>query len=63
MKPQNKKLGRPLKNNSARTEKLNIRLTQEEKNKIANVSNKIEKSKADTIMYAIDKLSESLKNE
>lgn len=58
--PHNKKMGRPLKNDLARTESLKIRLTTEEKNKIQAVADKMKKSKADTIVFAIERLSETL---
>ncbi|MCW6667535.1 CopG family transcriptional regulator [Aerococcaceae bacterium NML190938] len=50
--------GRPLKGNSKRDRRLEIRLTTEELDKIQSVADKNKLSKADTIVKAIDLLDE-----
>lgn len=55
------KKGRPFKNSVKRDKRLEIRLTADERLKIEQVSKKVNLSKADTILKAINMLDRSIK--
>ena len=50
----NKKMGRPIKRDTNKTEKLNIRLTKEDKKLIQDCADKMNISKSDVIVKAIE---------
>lgn len=56
-----KKMGRPIKGETKRNKHMAIRLTQAEFDKITNLSNRLNVSKADTVVKAIDLLDDKVK--
>lgn len=54
------KIGRPLKNDTKRDKRLEIRLTDAEYNLIQETADALEQSRADTIVQAVEQLKESL---
>lgn len=55
------RMGRPPKQAESRNKSLNVRLTATELDKINNLAEKMEKSRTDTIMEAINLLEEGIK--
>ncbi len=56
-----KKMGRPIKGDTKRNKHMAIRLTQAEFDKITNLSNRLNVSKADAVVKAIDLLDDKVK--
>lgn len=55
-------MGRPPKNEKARTKTINIRLTEEEKENIRYCADKLDMSRTDAIVYGIGLVKEKIEN-
>ena len=55
----NKKIGRPTKRDTSKSEKLNIRLTKEDKQLIQDCADRMNISKSDVIVKAIELLNQT----
>ena len=56
----NKKIGRPTKRDTSKSEKLNIRLTKEDKQLIQDCADRMNISKSDVIVKAIELLNKTV---
>ena len=56
----NKKIGRPTKRDTSKSEKLNIRLTKEDKQLIQDCADRMNISKSDVIVKAIELLNQTV---
>lgn len=56
----NKKMGRPLKNETARNKTLNLRVSEQEKSLIKETAEKVGKSQVDTIIQSIEEFSKRI---
>lgn len=56
----NKKIGRPTKRDTSKSEKLNIRLTKQDKQLIQDCADRMNISKSDVIVKAIELLNQTV---